>query len=87
MMRQLIFSGWNLMRWLRLAIGAYFLVTGILQRDALVGMIGGFFLLQAVFNAGCCGSGGCRVSPSPRKIQDADPTEVSYEEIKSNGNG
>ncbi|MHB1921586.1 MAG: hypothetical protein ACYCOO_05055 [Chitinophagaceae bacterium] len=84
MIRQIVFSGWNLMRWLRLGIGSYFLISGLRQPDNLMALIGGFFLFQAIFNVGCCGSGGCGVNTSSRGPQGTPATDVEYEEIKSN---
>lgn len=61
MIRQLIFSGWNFMRWLRLIFALTFITAGIMQHDTMIGLFGAFFLYQAVFNVGCCGNSACGI--------------------------
>jgi hypothetical protein len=59
-MKQL-FTGWNLMRWLRLGIGGYALVQAAIDHDPLLAVAGVFLTSMAVFNIGCCGVGGCAI--------------------------
>jgi hypothetical protein len=59
MIKQILHTRWDFMRWLRLAVAGYFLIYGILQHDNLALLFGGFFLFQSLFNVGCCGSGAC----------------------------
>ena len=79
--RQTLFTGWHLMRWLRLAFGIIFIVQAIQMHDMLVGAIAGFFLFAAVTNIGCCGARGCAV-PTKKGTQKSIE-EISYEEIKN----
>lgn len=69
------------MRWLRLAFGVFFIVQAILIPDTLLGIVGGFFLLTAVTNTGCCGAGSC--AAPVRENTKKEPEDISFEEIKN----
>ncbi|HRE51491.1 MAG TPA: hypothetical protein PK339_08725 [Flavitalea sp.] len=60
--RQNLFQNWHLMRWVRLALGAYIAYYAIGHADILSGLIAAFFLFQAFTNTGCAG-GSCAVPP------------------------
>lgn len=77
---QIVFTGWHLMRWLRLLFGIVFLVQAIQVHDWLVGLIAVFFLLTAITNTGCCGSRSCATPTDKREQEEAE--EINYEEIK-----
>lgn len=79
-MKQVLFTGWHLMRWLRLVFGIFFLAQAIQMDDTLIGVIAGFFLFTALTNTGCCGPSGC--STSFRKTNTKEPEEITFEEIK-----
>lgn len=57
--KETLFTGWHLMRWLRLIFGVFFMVQAIQMHDVLIGFIAGFFLLTAIANVGCCGARSC----------------------------
>lgn len=79
-LKRTLFTGWHFMRWVRLIFGAFAVATGVWVNDGLMGIIGGFFLLTAVTNTGCCSAGGCSI---PAENNQAEKTEeVSYKEIK-----
>ena len=78
---QTLFTGWHFMRWLRLVGGLFITVQAIQTHDALSGLIGSFFLFQAVTNTGCCGAEGCAVT-SIKKVSD-NIEDVDYEELKT----
>ena len=78
---QILFTGWNLMRWLRLALGSFMAYQAILLHDTMAGMIAVFFLFQALTNTGCCGSQGC--AAPVRNTKDGATEDVQFEEIKS----
>lgn len=78
--KQILFTGWHFMRWLRLAFGVFFIIQAIEMHDILIGAVGGFFLFTAITNTGCCGAGSCTVPI--RKSRKENIEEVSYEEIK-----
>jgi hypothetical protein len=69
--------GWNVFRIIRLLIGIAALVQGIIQKEGLVLVAGSWILLGALFNRGCCGSGGCTVPTS----NQSSAKEVEYEEV------
>lgn len=60
-MKQLLFTNWHAMRWIRLVIGLFFVQQAIQYHELLYGFIAVFFLFQAVFNTGCS-LNGCQVS-------------------------
>lgn len=80
-MRETILTGWNWMRWLRFAIGAYALVQSVIEKEPLLALAGIFLLGMSIFNIGCCAGGVC-ASP-PRNIKSGKDEIVLYEEIKS----
>lgn len=59
-MKQLIFSGWHLVRWLRLGLGLLLITGGIVKADIVAGALGGLLAFQALLNLGCAG-GSCAV--------------------------
>jgi hypothetical protein len=76
-----ILVGWNLIRGLRLLIGAYFAVQAIETQEIFSGIIAAFFLYQAITNTGCCGANTCAV-PNAKNNTDK-PKEVELIEVKS----
>ncbi len=78
--KQMLFSGWSIMRLLRLILGTIIGIQAIEQHDSLSGLVAAFFLFQAITNTGCCGAQGCNVPTTIKK--DASTEDVSYEEIK-----
>lgn len=75
-----ILSGWNFFRIVRLAVGAYFLIDGVLTGAWPMAAFGLFFTLMPLLNIGCCSTGGCQTDF--RKETVADDEEVICEEIK-----
>jgi hypothetical protein len=78
--KDVLFTNWHFMRWLRLGLGLFMGFQAIQVYDPLAGFIAFFFLYQAATNTGCCGAGVCAV---PRSSVKTDKTEVEFEEIKS----
>jgi hypothetical protein len=60
-MKQLLFTNWHAMRWIRIVIGLFFVQQAIQHQEGLFGFLALFFLFQAVFNTGCS-LNGCEVS-------------------------
>lgn len=60
-------QNWNMMRFLRLAIGIAVTVQGILVHDALLAILGGLFSLMPLMNVGCGANGACNTGPSVRR--------------------
>ena len=79
---QTLFTNWNFICWLRLAVGIYVTVQAVQLHDTMLGFFGAFFLIQAVTNTGCCGVQSC-AAPVSKKNSDKIE-EVDFEEIKSN---
>ncbi len=77
--KETLFSNWNFMRWLRLALGIVAGVQAIAFHDTLLGFLSAFLLFQSLTNTGCCGSGGCAV---PRSKVVEKNQEIEFEEIK-----
>lgn len=78
--KQTIFSGWHLMRWVRLIFGVFFLVQAFQIHDIMIGIIAGFFLLTALANVGCCGARSC-AAPVQKETKDGIE-EITYEEVE-----
>lgn len=76
-----VFSGWDVMRLLRLGLGIYFGVQAYIRMDALSGFLGAFLLLQAITNTGCCATGQC--TPNSKSGGNKfEGEEVQFETIK-----
>lgn len=75
-----LFTNWHLMRWVALAAGLFFIIQGFRYQDLISGLLGGFFLFQAVTNTGClCGN--CSI-PAPVEADNKKNKDVEYTEIK-----
>ncbi len=77
-MKQTIFHNWNFMRFIRLVLGIFIIVQGVMAKDWGIGVLGIFFTAMPLFNIGCCGAGGCSV---PVKKRAENVKDISYEEI------
>lgn len=75
-----LLQNWNFMRGLRLLLGVIVLIQSIVTKDILMGGMSAFLIATAVFNFGCCGSGGCGVSPDKSKNKNTIE-DVDYEEV------
>ncbi len=81
MIKQTLFTGWNAMRWIRLALGIFIAIQAVQMHDTLSGIIAAFFLFQAITNTGCCGVTGCAVPTNKSKSNKIE--DIEYEEIKT----
>lgn len=77
-----LLQNWTIMRVLRLIIGGSFLFMGIQERDTMQGIVGGFFLFQALTNMGCCGNGACAAPTRFDAPLKTITNNAIYEEIK-----
>lgn len=70
---------WNLMRILRLGMGIFIIVQGIMEKEWLLVGLGSLFSLMPLLNIGCCCASGCNtpVRKSNKKLED-----ISYEEVR-----
>lgn len=78
--KETLFSNWNFMRWVRLALGIVAGIQAIEFHDTFLGFLSVFLLFQSLTNTGCCGAGACGVPRSKTNSQKIEETE--YEEIK-----
>lgn len=83
---QRLTTNWHLMRIVRAGLGIMLLATGIQNKDWATGLFSIFFLYQAAWDTGCCGSTGCNTPPNRRSTgttkRDVKIEEVEYEVIK-----
>ena len=79
--KQTLFTGWNLMRFLRLGFGILFLVQAIQTHQTFLGLAGGFFLFTSLTNTGCCAGSSCAAPVNKNESKDVE--EISYEEVEN----
>jgi len=77
---QAILSNWNLFRILRVALGIFILVQGLVGKDTFSIVMGSVFAGMALFNVGCCGAGGC-ATDNRMTNNKTNTEEVTYEEV------
>jgi hypothetical protein len=83
-MRNLLTTGWNSMRVIRLVLGVILIIQAIQTKFVAGGLLGGLLLFQALSNTGCCGAGGCAI-PDNRRTEANKKNgidEIEYEEVK-----
>ena len=64
--KQLLFTNWHSMRWIRLLIAIFFIQQAIYYQLATFAFIAAFFLFQVVFNTGCK-TNGCQVDYAKKR--------------------
>lgn len=64
--KQQLFSGWNLLRWIRLIIGIALAIEAFSGGNAIFGFAAGILFLQVFTNTGC-GGGSCELPASKDK--------------------
>jgi hypothetical protein len=77
-MKQVLFSNWNFMRFLRLGLGIAIIVQSVIAGNWTMGILGLLFTAMPVFNIGCCGTSGCS---TPTKKTTETTKDISYEEV------
>ena len=77
-MKHAIFSNWNFMRFLRLALGIVIIVQAIIIKEWTLGILGLLFSAMPVFNIGCCATGSC--STQVKKTSETTK-DITYEEL------
>jgi len=80
-LKNTILTGWNLMRWLRLAIGLIIAYQAFATQNGLLGLLAGVFIFQALANTACCGTSACNTTPGKQNFGKTE--DVEFEEIKS----
>lgn len=79
-MKQIIFSGWNWFRILRLVLGCIIIAQAFAMKDVMFGIAGLLFSVMAIFNVSCCGVGSCGIPPQKNATNNIN--DIQYEEIK-----
>ncbi|MFA6152289.1 MAG: hypothetical protein WC716_13265 [Chitinophagaceae bacterium] len=79
-MKETLLKGWNLLRFLRLGMGAIMAAQFFHTNDKLLGFIAALLLYQALFNKGSCANNKC--TPRHKTISVNKGEEISFEEIK-----
>ncbi len=80
---QKIVTNWHPMRWLVLAIGLFLAIQAFTSGDGLLGVLGAFFLFQALTNSGCMLSASCGFPAADRvKAESSEIKNVEFTEIK-----
>jgi hypothetical protein len=77
-MKETLLQNWNFMRLLRLLAGIAIIIQAVANKDTVFGVAGLLFTMMALFNTGCCGTGGCY---TPIKKTTKSTEEISYEEV------
>lgn len=78
----MLFSHWNLSRFLRLGLGVTFVFQYFYQKDFIVLFLAITLILQALFNVGCA-SGNCQIDHKPLNKTQSE-SNIKFEEIKQN---
>lgn len=65
-MKQLLFTNWHLMRFIRLAFAIFLFYNAYETQQWFFIAFGSFFLFQVIFNVGC-GNNGCGVNFNKKK--------------------
>lgn len=79
-LRKTIFTNWNFMRWLRLAVGLLVAYQAFELQNGLLGLLAGLFIFQALANAACCGISSCNTVWGKHNFGKTE--DVEFEEIK-----
>ncbi|MFN8348599.1 MAG: hypothetical protein U0X91_26595 [Spirosomataceae bacterium] len=77
-----LLQNWNFMRLLRLGMGFWVIYSAFADRQPLLGLLGGLFVLQALTNTGCCAAGGCATPVRNVSTEPSQAEEIHYEEVK-----
>ncbi|OFY88106.1 MAG: hypothetical protein A3K10_13885 [Bacteroidetes bacterium RIFCSPLOWO2_12_FULL_31_6] len=78
-MKQMVFSRWHFMRWFRLVISLIIIYQAYHTAEYMIGLIGLFFMFQAISGVGCCSTNNYTNSISAKKNID----EIEFEEVKN----
>ncbi len=74
-----LFTNWNFMRIVRLALGVSIIIQGVLIKEWMFVGLGALFSLMPILNIGCCATDNCGV-PNRKNISKEE--EVIFEEVK-----
>jgi hypothetical protein len=77
-MKQILYSNWTFMRFLRLGLGLAVFVQAIAANEIGFAIAGILFMAMPLFNIGCCGTAGCTI---PSQKEPAANKDITYEEV------
>lgn len=77
-LKNIVFTGWNSARLIRLGLAVLLLVQFFITGDSLLLFFGMFLSVQSLLNVGCCAGNTC----APAIKGEDKKTDVVYEEIK-----
>lgn len=72
-------KNWNIIRFLRLVVGIFVVVQGIIAQEWMFVFLGGLFALMPLVNVGC-GTSGCQ-TPTLRNTKK-EQKEINYDQVK-----
>ncbi|MBN8824204.1 MULTISPECIES: hypothetical protein [unclassified Spirosoma] len=78
-----LLKNWDVMRLVRLVAGILIIGSALVDRQPLLGLMGGILLLQSLLNVGCsaAGCGMPRQTHSTDVKADKTLDEIPYEEV------
>lgn len=74
-----LLRNWNFARVLRIVLAGAFLGAAVSSGEWVAYVVAGMFVLQAIFNVGCCGAS-CAAPPVNRNAGNI-VQETDYEEV------
>lgn len=80
-MKERILQNWHVYRIIYLAIGLFFCVYAMVNKDWTASLPGIYFASMAIFHFGCA-AGRCYVAPIKKPMHAVEKTEADFEEIK-----
>lgn len=78
-----LFKGWNFLRIMRLVLGLFITVQGIMDSQWLFAMFGALFSLMPILNVGCCASSNCTVNTTDSHKAQKGIGQVVFEEVRN----
>ncbi|WP_345249858.1 hypothetical protein [Nibrella saemangeumensis] len=76
---QSLLKNWTFMRVIRLVAGGLIIWRSFVDGQPVLGLLGGLFLVQVIFNTGC-GPAGCSIPDSRQSIRQS-PKKIHHEEV------
>lgn len=71
-------NNWNIMKVIRLVLGIFIIIQGVIEQQWLLVGLGGLFSLMSLMNIGCCSVSGCN---TPIIKSNKKSGKIEYEEV------
>jgi hypothetical protein len=83
-LKQRLMTGWTFLRIVRLALALIITFEAWNSSEMLFAVLGGFLAFQAIFNYGCCDTGGCEIDHTSSKPKSSSEAEgaTTFNEVK-----